>query len=1082
MKRLLTAFLVLFSLQAYGSGLENNIRFISTDADVTNDIIENVFLPSTSYKTPIPGRLYTLKIDKNGDRLISAQVLAYLINPAGLGVECDGEGDLCDLVITDVYESTSMVNGLPVLPDFGGQILIGSALHPIFFNQLVGGCDVIYEFGQSNSVGVVDIDSNDVPDNYILQWTRAGQSSPSTSELIVSDGGIDAATVNSPHTVGIGFTFAKQWLAYQLDDSNIDHLIRTGGSVRPICIISMGANSTGHKYNGTGYWGANFGDFVNGGRSDFVNHGGSLLNSAAGVQPLVALYSQMEWETRTTQASGGNSIEAWPDNVKDMWEYLVQEVPELSTVKLMYFNMTEACGAGSVGGSWPNCATGYKVVAGTLPDQVGNGGADDVNILEDILDNAHFVEATSAPNGTGVPGNLIHFTAEGQRVRAQAGFIKWLEVTGRDAPSEAVPGTITTFTLTPSSGVIDFSWDADIAGIPADTQYYLKVSGPDDPGFSSPIFGATRCAFQSNCLTMTSQQISGLTNESTYYAEVQGVNSSIIDDDHDGGPGWGPVTSGNTDPFYPAPANVTLTEGDTVIIVGWDAVDNADGYFVQCDDTSNSFGSIAYPNPDVKCTIGGGCTVGISEPATGLANGTEHWCRVQAHDGAPNNVWGRYSTTSSPASATPTATPEPAVVGLTATDGDDQQTTITWTSVQGSATEFKCQVDDDSNFLSPEFNQDSCTPTVNCPTTDPINTGQVLTNATPYFVQCAAWSAAQGFGDYTQMTSPISVTPVAPGASPFAVTYALPGVVVHYTQDVNMDCGSGVGTCNNGNLINAGWHSPGTIPPGTGEVGRPEGRWRLTMGGAGRSPLNYLTGGLAQGSGFNIGMHWTFVESGEVNDDGKTTMFSTGHTRIVYFDLSADAGSSSNILSFSGADDVLWLSGGAICLGDSQDTNPPELCSSVDLPFGAGATYVVHALHNGLTGGSAKAQLIVYDVGDTSDKTGVCSAYNGQGAADLDNPRVLCTVAEGGYWAWERTGTNSDLSGGQEVRVTLSAWASSVDGNTGADCDNCLHRAGFVTTDGGTDTQLTGIAADQLTAPTISATILGVISELDNTY
>ena len=56
MKRLLTAFLVLFSLQVNaqtfqeytGGGLENRLRYTSTDPDTTNLVIENVVLASGS--------------------------------------------------------------------------------------------------------------------------------------------------------------------------------------------------------------------------------------------------------------------------------------------------------------------------------------------------------------------------------------------------------------------------------------------------------------------------------------------------------------------------------------------------------------------------------------------------------------------------------------------------------------------------------------------------------------------------------------------------------------------------------------------------------------------------------------------------------------------------------------------------------------------------------------------------------------------------------------------------------------------------------------------------------------------------
>jgi phage tail protein X len=1007
-----------FSSVSLASGLENNIRFLSSDASTVDNIIEDVYLPAASYVMPPEGRLYTIKIDKNGDRLITAQVEGYFDDPSDLG--CTAPADHCDFIVTDIIESSDSSEGAFELPNFGGAIILASALHPIYFNEIVGGCDVILEGGQSNSVGAGgEVDGVlDAPDDRIIQWTRAGQSSAS-SQFLISDGGVDTAEGLIPHQVGLAFTFAKDWLAYQEDTTNTEHQLRTGGAVRPVCIVAVGKYTTGHGETGYGYWGANYSTYASGGRADTVAHLTEMLSSVPNLRFIATLWSQGEWEARSAQ--GIPAVEAWPENTKALFDYLSSVIPELAGVPFLYFNATEACknDTPNINTTWTHCGEIYSVIAGTY------GGG--VPVLEDIMTNAHYVAATSAPNGTGPSGtNLIHFTAAGQRIRGHAGFQKWLEVTGRNPVTEAVPAGLT-LTPTVASNKITWSWPADTVGLPADTEYYLTVDNNSD--FSSPVYGGTRCTHGTNCITGTSQLVSGLTNETLWYGRLQAVNTSTIDDGNAGGAGWGPITTASGTPFYSAPSGVTLSPASGAISVGWTSQTNSTAYSVQCSSNSG-FTAIVYDSSG--CTVGSTCDTASPENATGLTNGTAYWCRVRGYDGVDANAWGRWSTVSSPTSATPSATPDPAVVGLTATDGDDTTTDITWSSTVGTPTEYAAQVDNNSDFSSPTFDQSACTLGSTCPTASGIvATG--LTNGTAYYVRVRAWRSGFGWGAWTAMTSPSFVTPAAAGSN-YSSTWAAPSLIVHAQYNTEsgtpvaakeMQC-TGGNPCTTNNQDLTEWRVPNL-------TGKPTVIGKIVAGSyAGvNGPLAYdsATGGaksLDDGAD-HLAIHLCTAGNPCTTWSNTGTMWNQnegGYLKLVRVVISSNTISQANFLSQSGSADVLWLNtSGFICIGDDASTE--SKCSTVRLPNGE---WVVSAAHNGLTSGP-KGHLYVYDVTSASDNTGACSsAVDGTLAA----PTVYCSTAQGGYWAWETTSTVDAPGAGTNAntQMVLNGW-SSTDGGAG---------------------------------------------------
>jgi hypothetical protein len=268
------------------------------------------------------------------------------------------------------------------------------------------------------------------------------------------------------------------------------------------------------------------------------------------------------------------------------------------------------------------------------------------------------------------------------------------------------------------------------AAVTGATSYSLQVS--TSYSFSSTVYD------QSN-LTSTSQQVTGLSNNSNYYWRVNATSSG-------GTSNWSTIrifTTVAAAPLAPtlaAPAdtakNVSLTP-----TLSWNAVTGATTYHVQ---VSISPGFATVLADDSTLT-------GTSKQASGLTNNTLYYWRVRAKNAGG---WGSYSTARSftTVAAVP-ATPTPAAPADTAKNVS-LTPTLSWNAVTGAAT-YHVQVSISSGFVTTLVDDSTLT----------VTSKQLsgLLNNTAYYWRVRAKNAG-GWGSYStaQSFTTVAAVPAAP--------------------------------------------------------------------------------------------------------------------------------------------------------------------------------------------------------------------------------------------------------------------------------------------------------------------------------
>ncbi len=190
-----------------------------------------------------------------------------------------------------------------------------------------------------------------------------------------------------------------------------------------------------------------------------------------------------------------------------------------------------------------------------------------------------------------------------------------------------------------------------------------------------------------------------------------------------------------------APTGVTATPGDRQVIISWNSVSGATGYYI--------YGS-TFPNVSKSFYMERRLATSPFTH-TGITNGTTYYYVVTAI-----NSYGE-STESSPVSATP-GVPPSAPTGVSAAGGNTQ-VTITWGSVAG-ATSYNIYW-----RTSPGVNKSNGTkiPGVTSPY---IHMGRI--NGTTYYYVV---TAVNGYGESAESTQ-VSATPGAPPSAPSGVSAA----------------------------------------------------------------------------------------------------------------------------------------------------------------------------------------------------------------------------------------------------------------------------------------------------------------------
>ena len=225
----------------------------------------------------------------------------------------------------------------------------------------------------------------------------------------------------------------------------------------------------------------------------------------------------------------------------------------------------------------------------------------------------------------------------------------------------------------------------------------------------------------------TTYIVTGLTNGTAYTLALRAANDSV----------QGPASTAIARPLWPAPGNLEANPGNMEVELKWNWKSGITHYRVQ----TQSGGTTLMPS-DFESSESGTKEARTIE---NLTNGTEYTFTVQAVDTSGSTT----VITGVPSSATATPAPVPErPTNLSATQGDDGETTLTWTDPGDSAiTKYLVSSDGGSNFTDISgSNAMTITYTV---------TG--LTNGTAYSLAVRAMNAS-GYG----LTSNTTATPLWP--------------------------------------------------------------------------------------------------------------------------------------------------------------------------------------------------------------------------------------------------------------------------------------------------------------------------------
>lgn len=186
----------------------------------------------------------------------------------------------------------------------------------------------------------------------------------------------------------------------------------------------------------------------------------------------------------------------------------------------------------------------------------------------------------------------------------------------------ALPGTTQTLSATPANGQVQLSWAA-VSGADSYDVYLTTAAG---------VYGQTPVRVG---VTATTSVVDALTNGTTYYFTVRGVNAR----------GAGAASNeASATPLAPQPVlptavqDLRATPGNGQVVLAWTAVNDATGY-----DLYQSTTPGVYPATASLSTTGTNATLG------GLVNGTPYYYIVRARNAAG----------SAPASNEVNATPAP---------------------------------------------------------------------------------------------------------------------------------------------------------------------------------------------------------------------------------------------------------------------------------------------------------------------------------------------------------------------------------------------------------------------------------------
>jgi fibronectin type 3 domain-containing protein len=209
----------------------------------------------------------------------------------------------------------------------------------------------------------------------------------------------------------------------------------------------------------------------------------------------------------------------------------------------------------------------------------------------------------------------------------------------------------TNLSVTCASGQTVLNWTA----LPGDTSYNVYDGTSPGGEASNPV----RSGINSSTTTIT-----GLTNGTTYYFTVKGLNAAGLS---------APSNEANTtpNPCPAAPGGLTATRGNGFVTLNWNSATGASSYDIYQGTTAGG---------ESQTPVRTGIT-GTHAIISGLANGTTYYFKVRAV-----NSYGA-GAASNEASATPQPPPMPPT-GLSAL-AENAQVSLSWTASAGGADNYR---------------------------------------------------------------------------------------------------------------------------------------------------------------------------------------------------------------------------------------------------------------------------------------------------------------------------------------------------------------------------------------------------------
>ncbi len=281
---------------------------------------------------------------------------------------------------------------------------------------------------------------------------------------------------------------------------------------------------------------------------------------------------------------------------------------------------------------------------------------------------------------------------------------------------------------------------ANLSATPGSEQVTLTWTGPGDSTITKYQVSTDGTTFTDIDISGSSaatinHAVTGLTNGTTYPLALRAANASA----------HGAAATVTATPLWPAPG-LLAEPGDEEVVLTWNTDSGVDEYQIHSQVTSGG------ATPDISYEEAGSGTKTTTTIAD-LTNGTEYTFTVQAVDRSGNSA----VITGLPANANATPAPVPhQPTNLSATQGDDRETTLTWTDPNDS-TITGYQVNTDGGTIYTDIGAS------NAATTAYTVTG--LTNGTAYSLAVRAKNDS-GSGP----ASAVTATPLWPAPTGLVAT------------------------------------------------------------------------------------------------------------------------------------------------------------------------------------------------------------------------------------------------------------------------------------------------------------------------